>query len=86
MKNKIVSKSLFIVTYSNLTENDTKQIEENLKTIHYRGSVKIYQTDRKTYLNVDSFRVEKEYGDGYIMTSLNPELESAKLYSLNLYD
>lgn len=72
LKNKIVSKYLFIVTYSNLTEDNIKQIEENLKDIHYRGHVKIFQTNRRTYLEVDNYESDK--------------LESAKLYSLSMYE
>lgn len=86
LKNKMVLKDLFIVTYDNLTEDNIKQIEENLKAIHYRGLVQIFQTNRRTYLEVDNYQVKEEYGDGYIKTSLNPKLESAKLYSLSLYD
>ena len=45
---------------------------ENLKIIHYRGHIKIFQTNRRTYLEVDNYESD--------------EIEPAKLYSsLSMY-
>ena len=78
---KVISKYLNIITYTDLSDNNVKQIEEVLKDIHYRGHVTIYQTDKKTYSEVNSLSI---YSEG--QSSLNPKLEKAQEYKFDIYD
>lgn len=73
LSKKIISKNLYIITYTDLSDEEANQIEEALRDIQYRGQVIIFKTDKKTFSEVDNL-------------TMYSKLENAQKIDFSLYD